>query len=442
MKSFSRWIKCSIFAIGIVAYILCCSMDVLANADTTEVDKEIASLQAKLEELEKKQATATTKVSECQGALDAANQVFLDGAYGFYEAMGSTDAINALNTCKYSSENHRGDVSDATSLDNMLNSIKWVTRCNEVRRIEGTDPQNGKPLNDLKINDYMMATAQADANYSDEIVAHASQFNVGECIAWGYQDPFDGWYYAEKQMYNNGVREFMEIGHYLNVTNSGYTVSGFSIKYTSMYNGTEHLQTYSYGNGYTVEEYTTRFMNYYNKVKQDINNASTVLTNANGELNDINSEITMTNEAIENAIAKRDGIIKAYEEEQRKKQESTTKATETSKKETTQTTASKDSTTSTVENTTGKIEETTADNTKTTQTNTNTNAVDETRESKTASESKADSDVNSNASSNASSVTRSTKKDGIPGFLKYLIGGFSLVALIALFLLIYKKKKK
>lgn len=52
----------------------------------------------------------------------------------------------------------------------------------------------------------MMATAIADANYSDTKVAHAQQFNVGENVAWNYgSDPFIQWVDQEKAVFDRAA---------------------------------------------------------------------------------------------------------------------------------------------------------------------------------------------------------------------------------------------
>ena len=43
-----------------------------------------------------------------------------------------------------------------------------------------------------------MAISQSNTNASAYILNHTHQFGVGENLAWGYQNPFDGWYTEEK----------------------------------------------------------------------------------------------------------------------------------------------------------------------------------------------------------------------------------------------------
>lgn len=65
-----------------------------------------------------------------------------------------------------------GEEVDATSLTNMKQAIVWLKACNKYRASVG--------LGELKVTYAMMATAIADANFSDTKTAHAMQFNVGE----------------------------------------------------------------------------------------------------------------------------------------------------------------------------------------------------------------------------------------------------------------------
>lgn len=189
------------------------------------------------------------------------------GTFGFFEYVGAEDALEVLNNSKYASYTHKGELNDATNLDNMRNSFDFIRQCNDLRLKEGNDPQNGELLKTLKITDYMMATAQADANYSAVNIEHAEQFGIGENLSWGYSDPFSGWYDMEKQQYLSGSTD--GVGHYLNIVDSDYGITGFAIVKGGAY-GIEHGQTFLWdsddSNAMTVDEYERRFMEYYNKV--------------------------------------------------------------------------------------------------------------------------------------------------------------------------------
>lgn len=181
------------------------------------------------------------------------------GSYGFFAYVGATDAIDILDNSRYASYTHKGEATDATSLENMKASIAQMKECNRLRKLHG--------LSELKVTYELMAMAQADANYSDSNIGHAGQFNVGENLAWGYVNPFDGWYTEEKINYETQNGD--QVGHYLNIINSRYRVTGFAINTR----GSEYWITYSqvfsgYGdeNAMTIDEYEAIFNAYYGSV--------------------------------------------------------------------------------------------------------------------------------------------------------------------------------
>ena len=167
-------------------------------------------------------------------AADAAKLQIAKGSLGFFESRGSEDAVKVLtdpNTTKYLSSIELGKEGDATSLENMKASLKYIRECNDLRAKEGLPP--------LKVSDVLMAQAQADVDWSDndDSEGHAKQFNVGENLAWGYNDPFDGWYTDEKASYDKqkaeGVEHPQGTGHYTNIVNPNYDVTGFAISRTN-----------------------------------------------------------------------------------------------------------------------------------------------------------------------------------------------------------------
>ncbi|RRF96743.1 MAG: hypothetical protein DUD27_03805 [Lachnospiraceae bacterium] len=57
---------------------------------------------------------------------------------------------------------------------------------------------------------------------------NASMFVVGENLAWGYSDPFKGWYDEEKKAYKKNKDRYAA-GHYFNIKEKSYTVTGFAM---------------------------------------------------------------------------------------------------------------------------------------------------------------------------------------------------------------------
>lgn len=226
-----------------------------AQADTQKAQTEYDQVNSTVS---KELSDAKAAAQKAQEAYDTAKVKFDEGVYGFYESRGSTDAINLLNNAHYASYTKKGDPNDATSLDNVKASFQWIRKCNELRASEGAGP--------LKVSDIMMAASESDTNWSNSHVAHAEQFNVGENLSWGYRDPFDGWYTEEKQNYisHNG----QDTGHYRNIINRAYGVTGFSIctRRGTAY-GVTHGQTFLEGNrGEDLDTYEKEFNAYYDSV--------------------------------------------------------------------------------------------------------------------------------------------------------------------------------
>ncbi len=129
------------------------------------------------------------------------------------------DAIAVLDSSPVAQATHRGDVNDATTIQNMRESVKWMKRCNEIRQSRGLEP--------LKVNFTLLAIAMSDCNWSLDNIKHAHVFNVGENLSWGNSDPFVKWYDNEKKSHE--AQDGKETGHYLNIIRSDYEYTGFAI---------------------------------------------------------------------------------------------------------------------------------------------------------------------------------------------------------------------
>ena len=176
-------------------------------------------------------------------------------------------------------------IKEATKKENVYRSIKLIERCNELRRAEG--------LPELKINTALMVTSVVSNAVSMFEIKHTftarglwnshadgSSTPMGaENLAWGYdsdQDPFDGWYNDEKALYDQGIRDFSRVGHYKNIINNRYNITGFSTAPAfGMFEGSEaHQQYFSVdgateslkrGKTYTVSEFKQKVDEFFAK---------------------------------------------------------------------------------------------------------------------------------------------------------------------------------
>ena len=259
-------------------------------------------------------SSSTTSIAALQKAVDDAQAVIDKGSLGFFETYGYTEAVkylknsNSWTTSSYYSYTKLGATNDATSLANMKTAIEMIIYGNTLRKAEN--------VSNLKISSYLMAIAQVNTNASAYTLNHTYQGNVGENLAWGYTGyagPYYGWYTIEKKVYNwlsttggytitysnyseimndltneeitTIVREcglssshFVQVGHYLNLTYSQYTVTGGAYNRYGSY-GTTHGQTFYYSatDAIDASTYYSNFMAYYNKVYQDLADAQAAL---------------------------------------------------------------------------------------------------------------------------------------------------------------------
>ncbi|MBQ6532320.1 MAG: CAP domain-containing protein [Solobacterium sp.] len=121
---------------------------------------------------------------------------------------------------------------DATAVPNVKRALELI--------IEGNRQRQKHNLPSLAVADELMAMAAVNANMSAVTKTHwlglreayGLQY-TGENLAWGYENPFAGWYDEEGGLYAAGSRA--GIGHYLNLVNPEneaarrYTACGFAV---------------------------------------------------------------------------------------------------------------------------------------------------------------------------------------------------------------------
>lgn len=200
------------------------------------------------------EANAQAKVKKTreawQASRSAAKAQFDSGSKGFFEEVGATEALKELQTDYKVSDGtplisytHIGDPKDATSLKNMASTFQWMRKANALRAQWGD--VDGSPAGPLKVTDELMAIAQVNINWSTFHHEH-SHNGYGENLAWGYSDPFTGWFDAEKKIYDSKGKG--ETGHYTNIVNHEYGVTGFAVRTGDRESyGVTHLQQFNWG---------------------------------------------------------------------------------------------------------------------------------------------------------------------------------------------------
>ena len=287
------------------------------------------------------------------------------GSVGFFEANGSTQALAVFTTNKTGSDGtsyldptKNAGENDARDLDRMKMSIEAIAEINKKRQSDGGI--DGRKLSIVGINDYCMAIAQANANFSNNKFDHAQVYQPPyENLYWGpattangNMSPLSGWWDEEKVIFDYlktevGLKSRNEminyiashqqelqkkfpnfisiaVGHYTNIVDdlmwtSGKVgrdskVAGYAIR-PGMYGYVHSLQLSpsEVGTTYTYEDYKARFMNYYNDLK-----LRTEGINPNGKA-DYDKAVASLDEAVTKQKAAETALNNAKAEENNKR---------------------------------------------------------------------------------------------------------------------------
>ena len=202
-----------------------------------EKDKADAITQQKKNELD----AAKKELDDFKATVSAA------GSKGFFESLGFTKDIFSQGEAAGSTQ--MGNAKDATNLDNMLKSLDFIDKCNEIRRHEG--------LNEMKVSLTLMAYAQYNANGSAYTFDHLRYWGCSENLVWGTTDPevaFESWYTDEKKLYEQDKNNAWQCLHYLSIINPDNVITGIGL---SRYNAECVSQTFLTKEESGVTYYTT-----------------------------------------------------------------------------------------------------------------------------------------------------------------------------------------
>lgn len=330
-------------------------LEKIADGDLSEWEQAVT-------EAENGLTDAQAALEEAQTKLDELKEQQASGSFGFFEYVKAPDALDALENSTYADMTKKGEDADATSLDNMRDSLAWIRKLNEIRARQG--------LEELTVTDTLMAMAQADANYSDTKVAHAKQFNeygIGENLAWNYgSNPFDQWYDEEKAYFDEAwasitkedvsaaptgeeaytwyqdaenkkaVEDYLvenypapddssvssvSVGHYMNCINPSYTVTGFAICARGTMDGwITFAQTFNTAGSpsFTVDDYEKRITAYETAMDDAIDAAEQAVTDAQASVDEAQETLVEAQQKLDEATAEQETAAADLEEERAK----------------------------------------------------------------------------------------------------------------------------
>ena len=203
-----------------------------------DADKAVSDSSSNAEAKQQAAADAKSEADAKKEAADEAQDKLSQGAVAYFGDKGASQAVKVLTdptVTEYLDAIHNGAKGDATTLDNMIEALKFIQEANQLRAKEGLQP--------LKVSDTLMAQAMADADYANNNVNHPLQFPASENLAWGYTDPFKGWYDTEKSMYEKDMSDGVldckasdgkpvkpcAYGHYTTLVNPDLALTGFGV---------------------------------------------------------------------------------------------------------------------------------------------------------------------------------------------------------------------
>lgn len=307
------------------------SMEEVLNKAKIALDKAKKEVEAQQMNVDKAQSDVNAQqkiVNQLRVDKEQVSQKISLGSKGFFEEYGYTNALKVLeeNSVEIGKYTEVGAENDATSLANFKKAIAMVKTGNALR----TTDDNFKGLNPLKVSVEMFAISQVQVNQMAKTeYGHTKLYRVSENAAVEYKDPFVGWYTEEKAVYDylqkkgwdiNDIRDsqgnyidldkaneivealnfpdirWVQVGHYTNMLNSKYNVTGTAWiegKTSNGYsrNSNQVFYRLDADSLLTIDEFESQFNEYYDSLM----NADGAYEDANVILNQLKGELYKQN---------------------------------------------------------------------------------------------------------------------------------------------------
>ena len=286
-----------------------------------------------LDEAKAERDNKQTAYNEAKDKLDEAKRNFDEtqaanynrGMFAFMESIGANDATAMLNGSSYFSAIEIGSDKDAIALENMRIALDFLNEANQIRAGEGKG--------ELKVSCKLMALAALNNDMSSmSSSANNDDGSVDQNMAFGYDDPFEEWYYAEKD--SNG-------GNYSTIVNNDYVVAGFafSSKNGNLHNFVAANADYDAGTVMSVGEMASKLSSFtneaqrgkkYDDVQAEFERAEKELNSAKEAVNNKVSAAQKASSELGSAKTTYESKLKAYENAVKAKRDADSKAAESS----------------------------------------------------------------------------------------------------------------
>ena len=303
-------------------------LEVAATAYNKEaLDQAVSDAEDAVTKAEADLQTAKDNEAAAQNDYDNAGRKFLNEKAGedvSVEILTDLYKQNATIKPYVGTEKYEKALSSALTIDNLNKAADFVTECNELRAEYHSLPA-------LKINYRLMCLSVTSAAVSNQTPGHVVINEIygnsnplksltdsgvltkypSENLAWGYSDPFDGWYFAEKEAYEEYVASgkypgmedmtayelqnkyydvYHETGHYLNIIDPDMVVTGYACNAGSTDEQTFARET-TLGESVTPEQFKTALSEYAQEAKTALDDAKSDVTDAESTLSDANTDL-------------------------------------------------------------------------------------------------------------------------------------------------------
>ena len=299
----------------------------LTTAKQSAADKknEITAQEAKVTELEQKVKdaqsgtlinTLETTMNDAKTALDNAEQTIKKGTLGWFEKNNSDKALKVINDHKNDPNMNLEDVTNRNSranLDNAIDGVKNIIATNKLRQSDN----NFTGLSDLKVDDYLMATAMVRSAKTETIWKenpkanpHSDLYSVAENLSFGAKgtDATLFWLYtsekfaydhkdlsdeaykeAYKAAFNGRSPLDRQTGHYTNIVNGSYVAMGALQDVAGTRYGLVTIQNFLYEttqNAVDAQTYLDNLVAYKSEIETAKVNAQKAYDKAKAEYNE------------------------------------------------------------------------------------------------------------------------------------------------------------
>lgn len=243
---------------------------ILKENDSSVTDDDLAYIGWEFLDHMVETAYAKDKKKVAKSDLVALDRLTVQGNLDkAYEHKPSRAAILKYNNAaKTEAKTFEGRVKESLSIKNIEKALDLIDRCNYLRKINGRKA--------LKVSPYMMAGAAVSGLITFKTGSHtyakSGKFvhingrKITENYAWGYSDPFYGWYTVEKRRAAAG-----EGG----TSHLRVLLSGNCYQTGAAWNGSFNLANQIFlkttlGTSYTVSEFRQLFRDYVKEAKAQI----------------------------------------------------------------------------------------------------------------------------------------------------------------------------